>query len=71
MIPTINKPNCVTRKTATATDHILRNSFIDTVFKTAILKTDISDQIPICYLSQNSLPQENEEKKCLDILKNT
>ena len=54
MIPTINKPTRVTRKTATAIDHILTNSFIDTVFKTAILETDISRHFPICYLSQDS-----------------
>ena len=43
MIPTINKPARVTGKTATVIDHFSTNFFIDTVFKTAILKTDISD----------------------------
>ena len=43
MIPTINKPTTVTRKAITTTDHILTNSFTDTVFKTKILKTVISD----------------------------
>ena len=62
MIPTINKPTRVTTKTATAIDHILTNFFIDTVFKTAILKTDISDHFPICNLSQDSLPQTNKGK---------
>ena len=32
MTPTINKPARVTRKTTTAMDHILTNSFTDTVF---------------------------------------
>ena len=34
MIPTSNKPTRVTRKTATASDHILTNCFTETVFKT-------------------------------------
>ena len=50
MIPTINKPTRVTRKTTTAIDHILTNSFTDTVFKTAIFKSDISDHFPICFI---------------------
>ena len=62
MIPTINKPNRVTRKTATAIDHILTNSFVDTVFKTVIFKSDISDHFPICFLSQNSLPKQNNKE---------
>ena len=41
-IPTINKPTRVTRKTTTAIDHILANSFTDSVFKTAVFKSDIS-----------------------------
>ena len=40
MIPIINKPARVTRKTATAIDHILTNQFININFKTAIFKTD-------------------------------
>ena len=62
MIPTINKPTRVTRKTTAAIDHILANSFINTAFKTAILKTDISDHFSICYLSQGSLPQESKDE---------
>ena len=50
MIPTINKPTRVTRKTATAIDHILTNCFIDRTFKTAIFKCDISDHFPICFI---------------------
>ena len=50
MILTTNKPTRVT------------NLFIETVFKTVILKSDIFDHFPICYLSHNSLPQENIEK---------
>ena len=37
MILIINKPITVTDKTATAINHILPNSYTDTIFKTAIL----------------------------------
>ena len=35
-------------KTATAIDHILTKSFINTNSKSTIFKTDISDHFPIC-----------------------
>ena len=33
MIPTINKPTRVTKKTATAVDHIIINSFVENISK--------------------------------------
>ena len=62
MIPTISKPTRVTRKTTTAIDYILTNSFTDTVFKTAILKSDISDHFPICFMIPSSMKQTNNTK---------
>ena len=59
MIPTINKSTRVTRKTATAIDHILTNSFCDTVFKTAIYKCDVSDHFPICFIIPSPSKQDN------------
>ena len=50
MIPTINKPTRVTKKTTTAIDQILTNCITETVFKTAFFKGDISDHFPICFL---------------------
>ena len=50
MIPTINKPTRITKKTATAIDHILTNQFINVNFKTTIFKTDISDHFPVCFI---------------------
>ena len=48
MIPTISKPTRITKKTATAAiDHILTNSFVENNFKTAIIKSDVSDHFPI------------------------
>ena len=62
MIPAINQPTRVTRKTTTAIDHILTNSFTDTAFKTAILKSDISDHFPICFIIPSSMKQINNTK---------
>ena len=45
LIPVINKPTRVTKKAATAIDHMITNCFVDTNFKTAIFKSDISDHI--------------------------
>ena len=47
MIPIINKPTRVIKKTATAIDYIITNCFADTNFKTAIFKSNISDHFPI------------------------
>ena len=59
MISAINKPSRVTQKTATTIDHILTNSLTDTVFKTAIFKSDISDHFPICFIIPSSMKQTN------------
>ena len=48
MIPTIKKLTRVTKKTATAIDHIITNSFVENTSKTAIIKSDVSDHLPIC-----------------------
>ena len=57
MILTITKPTQVTRKTATAIDHIVTNSFIDTT----IIKSDVSDQFPIClFIPSENVSAENE-----------
>ena len=48
-------------KTATAIDNILTNSFVDTNFKSAIFKTDISDHFPIClFLPSVKVKSESE-----------
>ena len=61
MIPIINKPTRVTRKTATAIDHILTNCFIDKFFKTAIFKSDISDHFPICFIIPSTKPKKKSK----------
>ena len=62
MIPTINKPTSVTQKATTTIDHILTSSFTDTVFKTAIFKSDTSDHFPICFMISSSMKQTNNTK---------
>ena len=47
MMPTINKPKRVTKKTATAIDHIITNSFVENAFKTVRIKSDVSVHFPI------------------------
>ena len=46
-LSTINKPIRVTKKAATAIDHIITKSFVENTFKTAINKADVSDHFPI------------------------
>ena len=50
MIPAINKPTRVTKKTTTAIAQIIPNSFAGNAFKTAIIKSDVSNHFPICIL---------------------
>ena len=50
MIVTINKPTRVTRKAVTSVDHILTNYLTETVFKTVIFKSDLSNHFPTFFL---------------------
>ena len=52
MIPTINKPTRVTKHTATAIDNIITNCIINSDFKSAIVKTDLSDHFPIIFINE-------------------
>ena len=47
LILVINKPTRVTKKSASAIDHIITNSFLTNEIKTGIIKTDVSDHFPI------------------------
>ena len=61
MIQTINKPTQVTRKTVTAINDILTNSFIDTTIKAGIIKSDVLDHFPIClFIPSAKVSVENE-----------
>ena len=49
VIPTINKPTRFTKKTTTEMQHFCRtNIFVENTFKTAIIKSDVSDHFPMC-----------------------
>ena len=61
MIQTMNKLNRITRKTATAFDHILTNCVTETVFKTSIFRSDVSDHFPVCFLVPSSSTQRENK----------
>ena len=61
MIPTINKPTRVTGQTASAIDHIT-NSILHTVFKSGVIKTDISDHFPIFFCDKYIVEKEDTKK---------
>ena len=67
MIPIINKPTRVTKKTATSIDHIITNCFADTNFKTEILKRDISDHFPICVFLSPMIDENKNEVAYISI----
>ena len=63
VIPIINKPTKITKKTATAIEHIITNCFVDTNFKTSIFKSDISDHFSICFcFFLSSMMHENKNE---------
>ena len=64
MIPLTNKPTWVTRHSANATDHIITNSVTGhNDFKSAIIKTDLSDHFPIVFaIKTNETTQRPVDK---------
>ena len=62
MIPTINKPTRVGKNAATAVDHIITNCIVDCQFKTAILKTDLTDHFPIAMALKTDKPVHQSQK---------
>ena len=62
--PAINKPTRVINRTIYAIDHIITNSIYNNDFKTAIIRTDISDQFPItqAFKLRSSMSSENHQK---------
>ena len=55
MMPIINKPARVTKNTATTINHIFINSITTTIFKTGIIKSDISDHFPIFFVADYNI----------------
>ena len=62
MIPTINKPTRIEKNSATAIDHIIANCIADCQFKTAILKTDVTDHFPIAMALRIDEPVHQNQK---------
>ena len=52
MIPAINKPARVTKHTATAIDNITTKCILNSGFKSAIVKTDLSDHFRIIFINE-------------------
>ena len=48
MVPTINKPNRLTKETASAIGHRITNCFVENTLETEIIKSDVSDHFLIC-----------------------
>ena len=62
LIPTINKPTRVGTNSATAIDHIITDYVLTCDFKTAILKTDLTDHFPIVIALKNYGPSQQHSK---------
>ena len=82
MIPLTNKPTRITKHSANAIDHIITNSVIGhNDFKSAIIKTELSDHFPIVFaIKTNETTQRpvvkstykrSDRKKNIDKFKNT
>ena len=66
MIPTINKPTRVTKHTATVIDNIITNCILNSDFKSAIVKMDLSDHFPIIFINEftrDPTPTDMEKSK--------
>ena len=64
MISIINKPTRVSRKSATAIDHIFTNNFFDRSVLTGIIKYDLSDHFPI-FVADNKVNVDNFPKETI------
>ena len=51
MIPTISKPTRVTKHTAAAIDNIITKFIINSGFKSAMVKMDLSDHFPMIFIN--------------------
>ena len=62
MIPIINKPTRIGKNSATAIDHIIAKCIADCQFKSAILKTDVTDHFPIAIALRTYEPAHQSQK---------
>ena len=54
MVINHKKATRVTKKAATAMDHIITNSFVENTFKAAIIKSDVLDHSPVCIFTPSA-----------------
>ena len=62
LIPTINEPTRVGKNSATVIDHIITDYVLTCDFKTAILKTDLTDHSPMAIGLKNDGPSHQHLK---------
>ena len=65
MIPPIHKPTRVTKHTATAIDNIITNCILNSYFKSAIVKMNLSDHFPVIFINEfirDPTPTDDMEK---------
>ena len=63
MILTIKNPTSVGKNSVTTIDHIIANCIVDCQFKTAILKTDVTDNFAIVMALRTDEPVDHRQKE--------
>ncbi|XP_065678226.1 uncharacterized protein LOC136093192 [Hydra vulgaris] len=62
VIPTINKPTRITKKSSTLLDNKITNNFYNNYISTGIIKTDLSDHFPTFLITSNITINNNSSK---------
>ncbi|XP_065681444.1 uncharacterized protein LOC136095124 [Hydra vulgaris] len=62
VIPTINKPTRITKKSSTLLVNIITNNFYNNYISTGIIKTDLSDHFPTFLITNNTTINNNSSK---------
>ena len=67
MMPTINKPTRATKHIATAIDNVITNCILNSDFKSAIVKTILSDHFAIILINEfiQDLNPTDDMEKCI------
>ena len=65
MVPIINKPTRVAKKNGTAIDHIFINSITATTFKTGVIRSDILDYFPKCFVANYNIHINETNDRCI------
>ena len=61
--PVIQRATRVTRTTATATDHIITDTILESTMHSGIIKANMSDHFPIFNILENSCSKNKNYKK--------